>query len=41
MECTYGFKNHTNVDEDGFIKKMIVTAGNVHDSQCFEALLTG
>lgn len=41
VECTYGFKNHTNVDEDGFIKKMIVTAGNVHDSQRFEALLTG
>lgn len=41
LECTYGFKNHTNVDEDGFIKKMVVTAGNVHDSQCFEHLLTG
>lgn len=40
-ESTYGFKAHTNVDEDGFVKKVIVTAGNVHDSQKLEELLTG
>lgn len=40
-KTTYGFKAHINVDEDGFIAKAITTAGNVHDSQCFAALLTG
>lgn len=38
---TYGFKAHVNVDEDGFIKTVEFTAGNVHDSQVFESLLTG
>ena len=37
---TYGFKAHTNVDEDGFIKKFSYTTGSVHDSQEFECLLT-
>lgn len=41
MKTTYGFKAHINVDEDGFIAKVITTAGNVHDSQCFADLLTG
>lgn len=29
------------MDEDGFIKKVKVTAGNVHDSQVLEEILTG
>jgi IS5 family transposase len=40
-ESTYGFKAHTNVDEDGFVKKVKVTAGHVHDSQELESILTG
>ena len=40
-EITYGFKVHTNVDEDGFVKVTKVTAGNIHDSQKLEELLTG
>ena len=38
--ATYGFKAHTNVDEDGFVKKLTYTTGSVHDSQEFERLLT-
>jgi IS5 family transposase len=34
----YGFKAHANVDEDGFIKAMGLTAGNVHH---FIDLLSG
>jgi len=41
MKTTYGFKTHANVDEDGFIKTYDYTAGNVHDSNVFETLLTG
>lgn len=41
QKTTYGFKAHINVDEDGFIKAAKMTAGNVHDSQVFESLLTG
>jgi transposase, IS5 family len=41
MKTTYGFKAHLNVDEDAFITSAITTAGNVHDSQCLEDLLTG
>jgi IS5 family transposase len=41
VEITYGFKAHTNCDEDGFGKKLDVTAGNIHDSKVFEVLLTG
>lgn len=41
MKTTYGFKAHINVDEDGFVSQVITTAGNVHDSQCMEDLLTG
>jgi IS5 family transposase len=40
-ESTYGFKVHANVDEDGFVKVVKVTAGNIHDSQLLEELLTG
>lgn len=41
QKTTYGFKAHVNVDEDGFVKAMEFTAGNVHDSQVFTALLSG
>jgi IS5 family transposase len=40
-KTTFGYKAHVNVDEDGFIKTTAFTAGNVHDSQAFESLLTG
>ena len=36
---TYGFKMHANTDEDGFVKKMTFTPGNVHDSKEFDKLL--
>lgn len=38
---TYGYKIHTNCDEDGFVVKQEVTAGNVYDGNMREALLTG
>jgi transposase, IS5 family len=41
QKTTYGFKAHVNVDEDGFVKAMAFTAGNVHDSQVFTELLRG
>ncbi|MDP2153956.1 MAG: IS5 family transposase [Methylotenera sp.] len=41
MKTTYGFKAYVNVNEDAFITSAITTAGNVHDSQCLEDLLTG
>ncbi|MFT5260879.1 MAG: IS5 family transposase [Saprospiraceae bacterium] len=37
----YGFSVHTGVDEDGFIHRQSVTAGNVHDSQERDTLLLG
>ncbi len=40
-KTTYGFKAHINAEEDGFIKRYDFTAGNVHDSNIFESLLTG
>lgn len=40
-KTTYGYKLHANVEEDGFIKRYELTAGNVHDSTVFESLLTG
>jgi len=40
-KSTYGYKAHMNVEEDGFIKVYEMSAGNVHDSQVFESLLTG
>ena len=40
-KSTYGFKAHTNVDEDGFIKATGFTSGNVHDSNHFTDLLSG
>lgn len=41
QKTTYGYKAHVNVDEDGFVKAMEFTAGNVHDSQVFTPLLSG
>lgn len=41
LKTTYGYKAHVNVDEDGFVKAMEMTAGNVHDSQVFTTLLGG
>jgi IS5 family transposase len=38
-KTTYGYKMHVNTDEDGFVKKMTYTPGNVHDSQEFDKLL--
>jgi hypothetical protein len=32
-KTTYGYKMHANTDEDGFVKKMAYTPGNVHDSK--------
>jgi transposase, IS5 family len=40
-KATYGFSVHTGVDEDGFIHRQSVTAGNVHDSQERDTLLLG
>lgn len=41
QKSTYGFSVHTGVDEDGFIHRQTVTAGNVHDSQERDTLLLG
>lgn len=35
-DSIYGFKNHINVDENGFIIATEITAGNVNDSNVFE-----
>jgi IS5 family transposase len=40
-ETTYGYKVHSNCDEDGFILRQEVTAGNVYDGNKREDLLTG
>ena len=37
---TNGYKAHINTDEDGFIKTVDYTVGNVHDSHSLERLLT-
>lgn len=41
MKTTFGFKARIHVDEDGLIAGAMTTAGNVHDRQCLEDLLTG
>ena len=41
IKMTYGYKSHINADEDGFIVASDFSTGNVHDSQCFTALLSG
>ena len=40
-KSTYGYKVHINVDEEGLIKALAYTAGNVHDSNHFTTLLKG
>jgi IS5 family transposase len=40
-KSTYGYKAHINVDEEGLIKTLAYTAGNVHDSNHFTTLLKG
>ena len=39
--AVYGFKAPIAVEEDGFIKASVFTAGNIHDSQCLAPLLSG
>lgn len=41
LKSTFGYSVHTGVDEDGFIHRQTVTAGNVHDSQERDTLLLG
>lgn len=41
LKSTYGYSVHTGVDEDGFIHRQTVTAGNLHDSQERDTLLLG
>jgi len=41
LKSTYGYLVQTGVDEDGFIQRQTVTAGNVHDSVEGDTLLLG
>ena len=41
LKSTYGYSVHTGVDEDGFIQRQTVTAGNLHDSVEWDNLLLG
>jgi IS5 family transposase len=41
LKSTYGYSVHTGVDEDGFIHRQTVTAGNCHDSTAHDTLLLG
>ena len=41
LKSTYGYLVHTGVDEDGFIQRQTITAGNVHDNQEHVRLLLG
>ena len=41
LKSTYGYSVHTGVDEDGFIQRQTVPAGNVHDSVERDTLLLG
>ncbi len=41
LKSTYGYSVHTGVDEDGFIHRQTVTAGNHHDSTEYDTLLLG
>jgi IS5 family transposase len=40
-KSTYGYKAHSNVDDDGLIKALAYSTGNVHDSNHFTTLLEG
>ena len=39
LKSTYGYSIHTGVDENGFVQRQTVTAGNVHDSVKRDTLL--
>jgi len=41
LKSTYGYSVHTGVDEDGFIHRQTVTAGNIHDITEHDTLLLG
>ena len=41
VKSTWGYSVHTGVDEDGFVHRQTVTAGNVHDSRERDRLLLG
>ena len=41
LKSTFGYSVYTGVDEDGFIQRQTVTAGNVHDSIERDTLLLG
>jgi len=41
LKSTYGYSVHTGVDEDGFIHRQTVTAGDSHDSTERDTLLLG
>lgn len=41
QKSIYGYSVHTGVDEDGFIHRQTVTAGNIHDSRERDTLLLG
>jgi IS5 family transposase len=41
LKSTYGYSVHISVDEDGFIHRQMVTAGNVYDSTEHDRLLLG
>jgi IS5 family transposase len=41
LKSTYGYSIHTGVDEDGFIHRQTVTAGNARDSTERDTLLLG
>ena len=41
LKSTYGYSVHTGVDEDGFIHRQTITAGNSHDSTERDTLLLG
>lgn len=41
LKSTYGYSVHTGVDEDGFIHRQTMTAGNCHDSTEHDTLLLG
>jgi len=41
LKSTYGYSVHTGVDEDGFIHRQTITAGNAHDSTERDTLLLG
>jgi IS5 family transposase len=41
LKSTHGYSAHTGVDEDGFIQRQTVNAGNMHESVERGTLLLG